>query len=93
MNPAEALTLTFSLVNASESNKALAIVAADPLEDLLKDHGPTLIDRIEEESSKNDKLCLALSGVWGINPGHPVYERWYALMQNYGFADGRRAAL
>ena len=92
-DPDEALTLTLSLVNASESNKALAIVAAGPLEDLLKDNGPALIDRVEEESRKNDKLRLALSGVWGINPGHPIYERWFAMIQKYGFADGRRAPL
>jgi hypothetical protein len=92
-NPDEALTLTLSLVNASEPNKALAIAAAGPLENLLKDNGPALMDRIEEVARTNDKLRLALSGVWGINPGHPIYDRWYAMMQKYGFTDGRRAPL
>jgi hypothetical protein len=92
-DPQEALNLTISLINASESSKALAIVAAGPLEDLLKSHGAVLMDRVEEESRTNDKFRLALSGVWGINPGNPIYERWNVLMQNYGFRDGRRAPL
>ena len=85
--------ITSLLINKALSDEALAYVAAGPLEDLLKKQGAAVIDRIEEESRKNDRLRLALSGVWGINPGNPIFERWYALMRKYGFAEGKRTAL
>jgi hypothetical protein len=92
--PDIALELTLLLVKkAGADDGALAYVAAGPLEDLLKLHGLHVIDRIEQESKTDPRLQLALSGVWGINPGHPLFERWYALMWKYGFAEGRRRAL
>ncbi|MCU1310799.1 MAG: hypothetical protein JWO20_1924 [Candidatus Angelobacter sp.] len=91
-DPDEGWRITFMLVNKAETDEALAYVAAGPLEDLLKNHGLTVIDRIEEESRKNARLHLALSGVWGLKT-LPVYDRWYALMQKYGYTDGRRKAL
>jgi hypothetical protein len=51
------------------------------------------MDRVEEEAHKNSRLQLALSGVWGIEPGNPIFERWYALMRKYGFAEGKREPL
>ena len=71
----------------------LAYIAAGPLEDLLKLHGLHVIARVEQESKTDVRLQLALSGVWGIVPGHPLFERWYALMWKYGFAGGERQPL
>jgi len=81
------------LVDRATSDEALAYVAAGPLEDLLKKHGPAIIDRVENGSRKNPRLQLALSGVRGINPGDPIFDRWYALMWKYGFAEGKRNPL
>lgn len=92
-DPDEGWRITCALVNRAPSDRALAIVAAGPLEDLLTKHGVAVIDRVEEESRKNDRLRLALSGVWGIGPGNPIYQRWYALMWKYGFAEGKRVPL
>lgn len=80
------------LVNKAPSDEALAFVAAGPLEDLLKKHGPAVIDQIENECRENDRLRLALSGVW-IGNNTPVFDRWYALMWKYGFAEGKRMGL
>ena len=92
-DPTEAWEVTRILVNTAPSDGALAYVAAGPLEELLNKHGPVVIDRIEEESRQNLRLQLALSGVWGIDPSHPLFDRWYALMWKYGFAEGRRRPL
>jgi Family of unknown function (DUF6869) len=92
-DPDEALTLTLTLIDASNSDAYLAYIAAGPLEVLLQKHGPAVIARVDEESRKNAKVRLALSGVWGIYRGHPVFERWYALMVKYGFTGGRKAPL
>jgi hypothetical protein len=54
------------LINPASSDKALAFIAAGPLEDLLKKHGPVVIDCIENESEENARLQLALSGVWDL---------------------------
>lgn len=92
-NPDEAWRITCVLVDKATSDAALAYVAAGPLEDLLKRHGPNIIDRVEEASSNNSRFQLALSGVWGIDPGNPIFNRWYALMWKYGFAEGKRNPL
>jgi hypothetical protein len=84
--------LTRILIDKSTSDEALADVAAGPLEDLLKKHGPIVIDRIENECKENERLRTALSGVY-MNGGEPVFQRWYALMWKYGFAEGKRPGL
>src|SRR5690348_3115098 len=82
-DPDEGWRITCILVNKAASDEVLAYVAAGPLEDLLKKHGLAVIDRVEEESRNNKRLRLALSGVWGIEQGDPIFERWYALMWKY----------
>jgi hypothetical protein len=90
--PEQGWEITLMLVNKSPSDEALAYVAAGPLENLLIKHGPEVIDRIEKESSTNERLQLALSGVW-MRREDSAFERWFALMNKYGFADGSRMAL
>jgi hypothetical protein len=84
--------VTSILLEMAMTDEVLAYVAAGPLEDLLKKHGSVMIDRIESLARKNDRLQLALSGLW-INPSYEVYPRWKAMMEEFGFADGRRTAL
>lgn len=92
--PDVALELTLLLFKkAGDDDAVLAYVAAGPLEDLLKLHGLHVIDRLEQESTTDPRLQLALSGVWGIDSGHPLFERWYALMSKYGFSEGKRQPL
>jgi hypothetical protein len=89
----EAWEITRAVIEKASSNEALAYVAAGPLENLLQMHGPAVIDRVEREAEKSEKFQLALSGVWGLEPGTPVFEWWYALMWKHGFAEGKRAPL
>jgi hypothetical protein len=93
LSPSEAWEVTRILVNTAPSDEAIAYVAAGPLEDLLKKHGPLIIDCIENECQRNERLQLALSGVWGLDRSNPVFDRWYALMWKYGFAEGKRRLL
>jgi hypothetical protein len=92
-DPTEAWEVTRILVNTAPSDEALAYVAAGPLEELLHKHGSVLINRIEEESRGSARLQLALSGIWGLDRSSPVFDRWYALMWKYGFAEGKREPL
>lgn len=91
-DPDRGWEITCLLVNKANSDEALGFVAAGALEDLLKKHGPAVIDRVEQESQKNIRLQTALSGVW-IRPENPIFHRWYSLMWKYGFAEGKRTPL
>jgi hypothetical protein len=91
-DPMAGLRLTCLLVNKASSDEALAYVAAGPLEDLLTFHGPTLIDQVAVAARADERLQLALSGVW-LDRANPVWGRWFALMNEFGFADGKRVAL
>jgi hypothetical protein len=91
-DPTTGWELTCRLINHSESDGALAFIAAGPLEDLLNFHGDSVIALIEQECVSNARLRLALSAVW-LDRGSPIWDRWYALMWKYGFAEGLREPL
>ena len=91
-DPENGWEITRVLINKAPSDEALGFVAAGPLEDLLRKHGPAVIDRVEKESQESARFQTALSGVW-IRPENPVFDRWYALMWKYGFAEGKRPPL
>ena len=52
------------ILKLSPSEEVLAVLAAGPLEDLIDDHGPVFIDRIETESRRNPAFRHLLGGVW-----------------------------
>ena len=72
-DPDRGWRITCLLVNKANSDEAVGFVAAGPLEDLLRKHGPAVIDRIEQASQQNVRLQTALSGVW-IRPENPIFE-------------------
>ncbi len=88
----EAWRFTLCAIERSKTDADLAGVAAGVLEELLKNHGPQFIDRVEEEARKNPKLLLALSGAW-MDDSDPVFSRWLGIMEKYGFTTGRRKRL
>jgi hypothetical protein len=53
-----------ALVDRS-SEEVLNYVAAGPLEDVLRQHGAAVIDRIIERADRDLKWRRALEGVWG----------------------------
>jgi hypothetical protein len=46
------------------SDRAFAVLAAGPLEDLLAYHGSEFIDRVETEARRNPRFRDLLGGVW-----------------------------
>lgn len=79
--PETAWTVFLELLRRNDDSLNIASLAAGPLEDLLKNHGPLLFDRIAAESGSNAKLRDALSGVW-LSPEDEIHDRYVALMQN-----------
>ena len=52
-----------------------AFFAAGPLEDLLVNHGPVVIDRVVSEAQRNPKLNFLLGGVWQRTIPKEIWER------------------
>ena len=51
------------------------MLAAGPLEDVLTEHGPAIIDEVERRAGRNAKFRHLLGGVWeGGIPGE-IWER------------------
>ena len=59
-----AWSLILDVLAATEDEFTLSCLAAGPLEDLLRHHGPTFIDRIEQQAQKDGRFRELLCGVW-----------------------------
>lgn len=52
------------ILDKTDNENVLDMLAVGPLEDLIDSHGETFIDKIEAEASQNIKFLNALSKVW-----------------------------
>ncbi len=82
--PQDGWTMVLQLVKSAPSKDALAYVAEATLEDLLKNHGSDLIDKVESESKANDRFRCTLSNVW-LTDSDEIFPRFKALRKKYGF--------
>ena len=57
------------------SDKALAVLAAGPLEDLLSKFGPNYINRVEELAAGDEQFNWLLGGVWQLGMTDEVWAR------------------
>lgn len=53
-----------ALLEAAPDDWQIGLLAAGPLEDLIRRQGPTVIDWIEAEAPRNSRLRAALGGTW-----------------------------
>lgn len=63
-NPEACWLAVLGIVQQMPSEKVLSVLAAGPLEDLIDDHGPQFIDRIENEARRNSVFRTMLRNVW-----------------------------
>ena len=63
--PEAAWPVILRLIARAENDETLAYIAAGPLENLLADHGPTFIERVEAQAMHDSRFRRALTGVWG----------------------------
>ena len=81
--PEEGWLLIRQLIERAADEQMLAYIAAGPLEDLIKWHGPQFIDRIEPQALIDPKFRRALRGVWpSEGPENDVVRRWLALVKD-----------
>ncbi|HTU67516.1 MAG TPA: hypothetical protein VMF52_16320 [Steroidobacteraceae bacterium] len=71
----EAIFQILSLVEAKPENPLFQSLAAGPLEDLLSEHGRSIIDRVELEARRSPSFNLLLGGVWQGGMPADVWER------------------
>jgi hypothetical protein len=67
--------LLLNILSREISQWAVGLLAAGPLEDLLSDYGPQLIDRVEKEARINPKFRIALTGVWQGGMTDDIWKR------------------
>ena len=68
--PDEAWALALELIDVSGDPGWLSVIGAFIIEDLLKDHGDAMIDRIEAEAAQNERLRMALPTARWVVPDH-----------------------
>jgi hypothetical protein len=77
--PEEAWSVIQLLIDLSDTDDLLGDVGAGPLEDLISNHAPRFVDRIEESARNSPAFKKALSRVWLSEGESPVSRRLLAL--------------
>ena len=65
----------FAAYGKPMSDKAFAMLAAGPVEDLLADHGAAYIDRVETLARRDPLFNRLLGGVWRNSISEDVWAR------------------
>jgi len=82
-DPERAWTLLLRVIAlADPEGEALCSAGADCLENLFRSHGPSFIDRVEEEARRDPKFRRAVACVWDLK--NPLRPRVDALLAGLG---------
>lgn len=82
------LPLTVAALDACDTPRDVAYVAAGLLENAVVKHGPALVDDIQKLAANSAKFKYALSGIWGrANTDPDVWMRVCAAVGNEGLMD------
>jgi Family of unknown function (DUF6869) len=80
----EKLELVLALVDGAADEQSLTYVASGPLEDLLRNCGDAVIDRIELSAANNPRLGRSLGWVWGLEHNPALEARVNRLLESQG---------
>ncbi|MCB1338824.1 MAG: hypothetical protein KDK10_15675 [Maritimibacter sp.] len=81
--PDLAFQIVLLMIDAMTTEQQAAAIAAGPLEDIVADHGPAFIDRIETLALRSPRFRFALSGVWPLdNEDSAEWKRVEALQDS-----------
>ncbi len=78
-DPEQCWETILAILEHTSDDKALANLAAGPLESLLSDHRLKFIERVEERSRQDAKFRWLLGGVWKNMMPDDVWERLQAV--------------
>ena len=81
-DPEGAWDILLELIRRADGDRALAYIAAGPLENVLVAHGERYFPRVETETGRNAKFRRALVGVWGESRmSEDLVRRLHALFE------------
>lgn len=75
--------ITLMLLRNSQTDSALATVAAGPLQEFLEKYQEVGLDQVEQAAENDQRLQRALGLIW-LEPDEPVFRRWYEALKRYG---------
>jgi hypothetical protein len=64
LSPEDTWQVILAVLSLGPSDEVIGILAAGPLEDLIQEHGPGFVERIETEARRNPVFRQLLGGVW-----------------------------
>ena len=81
-DPEGAWSILLELIGRADGDRALAYIAAGPLENFLIAYGEGFLPRVEAEAGRNAKFRRALVGVWGNSRmSEDLVRRLHALVE------------
>ena len=84
-DPGTAFDVILTILHADDSSTIAEVLSAGPLESLLVYHGPTIIERIENEAARDPSFRHLLGGVWKNSMAGEVWERVQACWDRRGW--------
>jgi hypothetical protein len=82
------MPLIVATMDACETPRDAAYIAAGPLENAVVKHGPVLIDKIEALAARSPKFRYFLSAIWGERSADPaVWARVSSAVGSVGVMD------
>jgi hypothetical protein len=81
-DPERAWGIILRLSEQAPDEEFKAILAAGPVEDLLSQHGPSFIDRVEQRAVADAKFNHLLGGVWRLGMTDDVWARVQVARSN-----------
>lgn len=82
--PETAWECILGVIEIESSEEVLAHLAEGPLEDLLAEHGPTFIDRIEDISKNNIVFARLIKKVWVDGIAADIQNNVRTIQSKYG---------
>ena len=89
--PESAWCFVLEALRIDSSTAVKETLSAGPLEDLLAQHGPLVVDRIEKQARLSPEFASLLGGVWKSSITDEVWERVQKVWDRRGW-DGIPAA-
>lgn len=84
-NPDHLFAFVLAALKTDNSPKIVANLSAGPLEDLLSNFGPQIIEAVEVEARSNSQFASLLGGVWRNSMTDDVWARVQAVWNRRGW--------
>jgi len=83
--PREAFDVVLSIMESPDAERVIGGVAAEPIEDLLVQHGDEFIELVENEAKRSPKFRHMLGGVWRSSMDESIWLRLTAVWDRRGW--------